>query len=355
MIESAINSVLLANGTLIYDTQELATTGVLFSFGVMGGAGSGCIIFSSFFYQQTPHGLIILSLCLGDLLACLNIFISTGANLIRGGLQTGQMGLQKCMIEGFVQMIAFSISTTCLSLIAAERYFAVFFGYRDHSKKVLIAITCCWVYAIGFASKTMTSGSYYQLLTGRVTCAPLCSNGDMMPLCLFGAAMTGASSILASVLYLKLFRFYKTSRSRQRNSSGDEREKTLLRKFAIIVLSFMVLSFPFLGCFLYEAFSGNRIPPSLGHFRDIVFSLNSTFNPYLLYYLDSTIKQQVDHVFLSRWLLPRSPSSHALESVSQFPAITKSPVFIASVASQTTYQKEIMEMTTLFVNDNNLP
>ena len=340
MIESAIDSVMLANSTLIYDTQELATTGVLFSLAVLGGAGSGCIIFSSFFYQQTPHGLIILSLCLGDLLGCLNILIATSANLIRGGLQAGQMGLQKCMIEGFVQMISFSITLTCLSLIAAERYFAVFFGVRDHSKKVLVAIMCCWIYSVAISTTAITSGSNSQLLTGRMTCGPNCSNDAMMPLCLFTAAMTGGSSTLASVLYLKLFRFYKTSRSRQRNSAGDEKEKKLIFKFTIIVLSFMAMSFPFLSCFLYEALSGNRIPPSLGHFNIIILSLHATFNPYLLYYLDSTIKQQVDQVFLTRWLLPTSPSNLALIS-------PQSAVGPATIAIKTNQQEKSMAETKL--------
>jgi hypothetical protein len=84
---------------------------------------------------------------------------------------------------------------------------------------------------------------------------------------------------------------------RRRDAKRDENEMKLLRKFTIIIISFMTMTFPYNTVSLYEAITGEQAITLLSHISINLLNLNFVLNPYLLYFLDSTIKQQVNQVF----------------------------------------------------------
>lgn len=318
MIQSAVEEIQFAKNTLFYNEWEILVCNFLLFLSIFGFVGSGAIIFSSYFYQRTPHGLIILSMCLSVFLSCSSGFIAMAINLSLGGLLSGDAGLKKCMIEGYIQLITFSISLLSLTLIAGEQYFSVFHGIHDHSKRVLLAITCCWIYAIGYASTSLDSGYNYRLLSGRMACSIQCSIPSMFPYCMYAAVSTNFFLSLAAYCYWKLFIFYKQSNIQRRNSKGYANEKILLWKFTIIVVSFIVLTFPFFSGFLYEAITGELTNSIFGQFSLTLIFLNQAINPYLLYWLDPAIRQQINQVFglhsISRILFPK-PNTEVVQLI----------------------------------------
>jgi hypothetical protein len=140
MFESAVVTFMSANSTILFNTGEMVSDASLLIMGVFGLLGSGAILFSSAFYHQSPHSMIILSLCVGDFISCVNVMVATTVNLARGGLLSGHSGLVKCMAESFFELISISVLITSLTLIAGERYFAVFYGMLDHNRPVIFAI-----------------------------------------------------------------------------------------------------------------------------------------------------------------------------------------------------------------------
>jgi 7 transmembrane receptor (rhodopsin family) len=301
-MESAVESIYAADSTLLFTPGEMVSMSIMLVISIFGLIGTITVLYSSIFYHQSPHRMIIISLSVADCLICINGFLAAAGNLGRGKILSGQWGLTKCMIESFLALISILISIISLTTIAVERYFAVFYGFRDHTRPVIIAIALAWIYAIGYASTSLGSGDNFRLLSTRTTCIPRCSNSTMFPLCLFGGAFLFISIQIAGLCYFKLYMFYRES-NRKREVVGskedgtEKKEKILLRKFTIIVLSFAVATMPFFIGFVYEAVSGNLVPSVIAHLSLVLLMINSAMNPYLFYALDQSIKQQVDDVF----------------------------------------------------------
>ena len=297
MFENAQDVLVSANSTLPYTTDEMISMGFLFVISTIGSFGLVVILYASLFYRHSPHGMLIISLCLSSLMVCLNGTVAGGINLGMGGLMSGQPGLFKCKTESFIALVASSLSMVSLALVAGERYFVILGGVNNHSRQTIIAILITWIYAVVYASTTLISGENFRLATGRATCVPNCDMTTMFPLCLFAAAANTMTISAASHFYFKLYLYYKNSNRSREVDNSLEKEQRLFKKFTAIILLFSLFTTPFFVVFGYEAFTSSSALPILGHITINLLNLNHAITPYLLYTLDPSIRQQVDQVF----------------------------------------------------------
>ena len=265
MFENAIDVLKSADSTLLYNTDETVSIVFLIIISLTGIFGLVVILSASTYYSHSPHGMLILSLCLSSLVVCLNTGIASVRNLAIGGLMSGQAGLDKCKTEGFIALSCIGTDMITLVLVAAERYYVIIKGASNHSKPTILAISLSWIYSIGYASSTLISGENFRIITGRATCCPNCDIPTMFPLCLFATATNFLTISAASYFYLQLYLFYRNSNKTREIDNSEEKERKLFRKFTVIIISFSILCLPFVTLFTIEALTGSSAAPILGH------------------------------------------------------------------------------------------
>ena len=289
----------LGNGTaLIFDHQARIANSFAFGFALLGLLGISLILYSSLFFNHTPHQMLILSTCSADFIMCLYSVLSIGSNLHRGSWPGGQIGLSLCIFNNWAGVTTVITSVSSYSMIALERYYVIFHGLTGHEKKTKIAIITFWILAALLGIYSSNDLKNIQLFSSKIFCAPKPNSQGFYVI----YPIFAISPSVMVYCYFSIYKFYtkKQADSRIQNEEGsvqNPKERQLLLKLVVITGSFFLFFIPFVILKFIEMASKVQATLPVDTIRFTLLLCNAVINPIILYTFDPQIKYQVDFIF----------------------------------------------------------
>ena len=293
-----------------------------------GTISSIAILIPLLYYRvYSTHSMVIISLCIGDFILCFTSLIVILAHIFTNTWETILFSaVSGCMIDAGFVTAATHASGLSFWLISLERYLAICHRWYDHEKWVIGMLACQWIYSIVIGVLVGSDPKNVEIDFSLIACQPNTASRDPIMIFINVTILVLYFICIFSYFffYFSIFLFYQ---KRQASSHIDDdrdnlvvkkglrevykslsfNEKRLLTKIFSITSTFLILNSPFLISIFYKTVTQELTGFYTGAFVNSSLVLNSAVNPFLLYGLDASIKQQFNQFYN---LSPQSKTLH---------------------------------------------